>query len=447
MADVPTPPNAEKMRKSFVIGFVFLSGLIACKSNHSDNQSFVKVNGRNIPVVRLDLVNDFATRIPLSTLFESVKIVPLETRKECIVGYCISYMTDRYVFMSVRNHGAPIRLYEFDLTGKFIREFGAVGKGPGEHVGSETGQIIYYPDDSTLFVPFMGADEELHFFNRDGQFIKAIKSPFEEIYQVSRLSDDLFISPGSASSVPVMKRDSSQFVLHRADGTWVKGYPRTIYPANNGSGFIHKGGDDCLWRSSGYWRILSAGNDTVYQITEKSVDPVMLFNFGSKHYRYNQYFPPLTEEGHYYTEILRETDRFLFMKRYCLSKLEIEEPKPGYYWYSFNYNYTLMIYDKMENRGYHVDFSDDLLGILQPALYESYLNWNEFGQPYRIVQVVDVLEWISKAKKDNTLPESAKQRVLELERSIDANSNPVLFLFNPWDEKELAKRLASAEKE
>ena len=332
--------------------------------------------------------------IPLSILFEDVEIIPLETRTECLIGYSTNFMTDHSVLIGVRNRAAPIRLYEFDLKGKFIRELGGVGKGPGEHL-----RYIYH------------------------------------------LDDDLFMSAGVVSGIPRFKRDSFQIILHRSDGEWVKSFPRKNYPDEKSTGFSWNG-TSAMWRYSSSWRLLSTGNDTLFEVTEKALNPVAIVNFGQKYFRYNESFNPQTEVGHYNIKILRETDRFLYFKKEYLYKLEAKEWRPGTWTSSSYYDYSLIISDKEKGVGYNIRFKDDLLGILQPEKHGMDCSFDEFGQPYRIVQAFQVLEWIAEAKNGQNLPAAAKERVLMLEQNLNENSNPVMFLFKQRTDKELSSRLS-----
>jgi len=428
------------MNNKLSVVLLVLANLFACQSNKPSKEFYTEINGKRIPIIRLDLLKDSATVVPLSTLFEDVEIIPLETRPECLIGYCSTYMTGHSVFTAVRNYGAPIRLYEFDLKGKFIREIGGVGKGPGEHQGYMMGPITFYPEDSSVMASFAGADDEEHQFDRNGRFVRSVNLPWDLGGPVYRFSNDLYLSAGNISGVPKFKRDSFQLVLHKSNGDWVKSYPRKTYPQMNATGYSLNG-NESLWRFSGSWRLLSSGNDTIYKITEKSFDPVALFNFGPNHRRENDFFEPQTEVGRYSVKVLRETDRFLYIKKEHLYKLDAEEVIPGRWLSTIYQDYSLILNNKEEGMSYNVRFTDDLLGILPPEKNGLDCSWDEFGPPYRIAHAIDVLDWIAKAKKDKTLTEKARQRILQLESTLNENSNPVLFLFRQRNEKEWSGRL------
>ncbi|MEA1875577.1 MAG: hypothetical protein U9N86_01820 [Bacteroidota bacterium] len=65
----------------FIISLAITVCLFACGLNNNSYQlEYAVVNGEKIPIIRLDLVDDSATNIPLSVLFEEVEIIPLETK-------------------------------------------------------------------------------------------------------------------------------------------------------------------------------------------------------------------------------------------------------------------------------------------------------------------------------------------------------------------------------
>jgi len=430
------------MNYRLFISLAILSGSFACQPNRdTSNQEFAEVNGEKIPIIRLDLIDDSATNIPLSVLFEEVEIIPLETKPECLIAYCDYTMTDNSVLTAARNYGAAIRLFEFDLHGKFIREYGRVGNGPGEHSGYMAGRVTWYPEDELIMASFHGGPDEDHLFTETGEFVQSVTKAGDMFGGVLRHSNNLYMYAGPLSGVPRFKRDSFHFVMFRSNGEWVSSFPRRTYPPEGKTGFPMYGGHS-FWRFKNSWRLYSAGDDTLYQISEQVLKPVGIFSFGSNYHTYNQFVEPQTEVGKYSIDILRETDKFLYFKRELLYKFETLEYMPGK-WTTMSYlNYSLMLYDKLEGKGYNLRFEDDLLGILPLETIQMEQSWDEFGSVIRTAQAVDVLDWIAEAKESNSLPENARERILELEKSIDENSNPVLFIYKEKDQRKLGTSLA-----
>lgn len=69
--------------------------------------------------------------IPLSNLTEEIKYIPLETNDSCLLhGIYRLMLADEHIFAS-----DGLVLYQFDLSGRFVRQIGRQGRGPGEHSG------------------------------------------------------------------------------------------------------------------------------------------------------------------------------------------------------------------------------------------------------------------------------------------------------------------------
>ena len=110
------------MKFGFITILILSIGLSACqpKKSSSNQLGYADVDGEQIPIIRLDMVDDSASTIPLSALFEEVKIIPLETKPECLVASFIYTMTDHSVLIAALNSMSPVRLMEFDLNGNWV---------------------------------------------------------------------------------------------------------------------------------------------------------------------------------------------------------------------------------------------------------------------------------------------------------------------------------------
>ena len=70
--------------------------------------------------------NDFLS----STLFKGIKIIPLETNESCLIGQIHKIRVfDPYILICDLRIGS---LFVFGMDGRFIRQIGSIGQGPGE---------------------------------------------------------------------------------------------------------------------------------------------------------------------------------------------------------------------------------------------------------------------------------------------------------------------------
>jgi hypothetical protein len=113
------------MKRTFVINCLLLiASLSFCQNSNKSN------------LIVFDMARQFEKQqeTPLSKFVNSVSYVPLETNPETIFGGLIDYeVNERYII--VRHHRVgPSRILLFNRNnGKFIREIGKYGKGPGEY--------------------------------------------------------------------------------------------------------------------------------------------------------------------------------------------------------------------------------------------------------------------------------------------------------------------------
>lgn len=83
----------------------------------------------------------------LSDLGESIKYLPLESHPDFLLNfiYKLNIFQDN-IFVSDRE-----RVYQFDVNGRFVREIGKVGRGPGEHTGRVRFAINPYQGELLIY--------------------------------------------------------------------------------------------------------------------------------------------------------------------------------------------------------------------------------------------------------------------------------------------------------
>ena len=84
-------------------------------------------------ILHLDLneARKHPREVKLSEICDSLIYIPLETRKECLLGRHINEVEFTKDFIFIQEGWS---LYQFSREGKFIRQIGKTGRGPGEYV-------------------------------------------------------------------------------------------------------------------------------------------------------------------------------------------------------------------------------------------------------------------------------------------------------------------------
>ena len=68
--------------------------------------------------------------IPLDEDIESIQYIPLETNESCFISNALDLqISDQYIFVY---NGKTEQILQFSRTGKFIKQIGRSGNGPGE---------------------------------------------------------------------------------------------------------------------------------------------------------------------------------------------------------------------------------------------------------------------------------------------------------------------------
>ena len=149
-------------RFSICFTFCFLF-LFSCSSRHSES---TLTEG---PPYVVDLDGKQELSIPLSTYFRNAKIIPLETRKDCMIGRISSLQVfDGYVYV-LDSHVAR-SMFVFDIDGRFVKKIGSVGRGPGEYTKINDFTL----DTKNQFIYLLDFGQRIHKYSFDGTYLQTI---------------------------------------------------------------------------------------------------------------------------------------------------------------------------------------------------------------------------------------------------------------------------------
>ncbi|MEA1875578.1 MAG: 6-bladed beta-propeller [Bacteroidota bacterium] len=405
--------------------------IASCQTKTENNPDhFVEVNGKKIPLIRMDLVEDSATTIGLSALFDDVEIIPLETSENCMIMNWRTVLKDNSLLLATQSGGlGPVRLLEFELNGRFIKEIGGGGKGPGEHAGYSLESASYYPLEELLLCEFMGYGPETQLFNKHGKFIKSVKVPLEISTGIARVGEDLYITPGSIDGRPMYNRDSVQLIWYSSAGDVKKSIPREQYPPENTSGYSPGAWGTSLYQYGKDLHYYSPANDTIYAINNLDIWPLAIVINGKDHVQVNEVIDPKEVIGTYFVKIVGENEKYWIFEKRVTTVADLHEYRPGQWGGMFDMDYSNVIVEKKTGKSHHLRFNDDLLGVIPWKYVVGQLTWDFSGRVYMVVQALNLVEWIDEALEQGLVPESGLDKVKTLRQAIDEDSNPVLFMF------------------
>jgi hypothetical protein len=391
--------------------------------------SHATVAGTEIPVFDLSLLPDSAERIPLSEIFSTVDLVPLETSKECYIKNVMSSFTGHSWLIATQTDGlGPARVLEFGLDGKFIREIGRGGQGPGEHQGYYAQKMRFYASDSILFIPFDGAYglDESQIFSKQGQYQGYVKNPIDLTERIERLNDSTWMTPGNITGIPEMQRDSLMLVLYDRKGEILKVFPRQLYPRKVLSGYFAHGWGPSFLMSGPEWHFYNPGNDTLFRISPDRLIPLAVFHLGPKGETYNDPVDVGKVPGRYGIRILTETTRHFLLNKITVTKADLHEYQPGRWGGMYSVAQSFILIEKTTGKGRHIKFTDDLTGIIPDSILTRSTDSPENLQFIMVPQALDLLDWLKNPQIDEPKP-AVRERQEFLRKNLTEMSNPVVF--------------------
>ena len=166
----------------------------------------------------------------------------------------------------------PKHLFMYDATGKFIRQIGQNGQGPGEYVYlgaplqlDEKRRILYATDFYT---------NRYLSYNFDGGFLKETRFSHEE--DQAYLLDSTTIAINTLSTQRFLPHKTPKLVLQNYARKILKSFPSYLYPIDRPRNMISFGPDNFLWHCGNDFYLLEYGNDTIFQVTPEKLIPALI---------------------------------------------------------------------------------------------------------------------------------------------------------------------------
>ena len=220
----------------------------------------VEPSNSDIIEINFDTLED--EDIAFSNIFDKVTLIPLETNDSSLIDHIwgVTIVRDTiYIQM-------PRKLLQFTIEGKFIRQIGKNGKGPGEyqHVGA------YYIDRQNNNIYVNGGSSILLCYNTKGEYQNDIKIPSTSGFFT--IQNNLKYSAKTLSK----KEDSCLLSISNLNGTLIeKKFNTDIYSKGYRSTSVHGRVFSYYNDKAIFKRMLF---DTIYRIDNKTLTPIIALN-------------------------------------------------------------------------------------------------------------------------------------------------------------------------
>lgn len=396
------------MKARNYISIALATILVACNSKPSDkiylgnldNQAVIaqtsKVNGHDVTVLQLGLVND-SIDIPLSHLVEDLQIVPLDNRDEALIDDSKVYVSENYILVtrSTGSHNIPCKLFKKD--GTYIANVGSVGQGPGEYNLIYCAQI----DEASGFIYLLQWNaKSILAYNLKGEFVKSIplngkydnlvvpKGVFKVNTEKNRIAVALL--PFKNQPAVVWVQDMEGNFIHTPNADFLKIKPDFSNEINLSRSENHFG-----FNIFTFWELRK---DTLYHFDMDKGELIPRF---TAEFKNNPILHDYMElPGHYMCMVTQP-------KQIAEGTYETEEQQ-------------FIIVDKKTNRGNYVRIFNDYLGNLE-------INYFPYActDGYYIANLEPsvLLEQIEKALKSEELPHERQEQLKALQNQIDEDHN------------------------
>jgi hypothetical protein len=246
---------------------VLLATIVA--SCNSGNKKKEVIENDNIYIVDFDNTPK-EEKILMSSLFKKVKPIPLETTDESLIGYINEFQIfDGKIFIFDRDYAKGV--FIFDMDGKFIRQIGRIGQGPGEYVSlsdftvDEINKEIYLMDRSKNCIVIYDIDT--------GKYIRCINISEWKITNYIQYSNGRLYADANYKS-----QSEKNYLLHEIDIQSGK-YKNSWLPADCNKGWMGTSFFNKFFfygnhqKSPKYAQLFM---DTVYSIEKEGISPFLV---------------------------------------------------------------------------------------------------------------------------------------------------------------------------
>ncbi len=435
------------MLKKILFIYFLVCVITACKSSLNENSSALPVIDIKKNVKNFRFVN-------LSEIAENVEYVPLETESNILLrdNIGVRVTDDRYIVYD-------LACKAFNKKGRFIGNYGSIGKGPGQFVH---GRVLGIDQNNNkLFIA--NYKNILEYSLIDRTFIRSINlQKLQDIEGMSNsfaylyLGDNIFVNIiGFNSSIQIVSFNDKAEVLN-------------VYPNYFANTYINNSEYFCLNN-----RVLSIGNKILYKdglcdtafYLDKSLTrkPAYLFNLGNKDpYIYLKSLPTgpgYLDEGLLdfiqVDEFLEYNDLLLFTCSFGNQMPESESipinedayVKPGSSARVLgNSNATHCIFNRKTSKLVFLKKTDQYKKDF--GGFSGYVNDIDGGVPFwstnlyknqlfMAVNAYDLKDYVSSDVFKNSTPKypEKKEALQRLADSLDYDDNPVIMVVSLKNEK------------
>ncbi len=377
-----------------IIFILFITTLmLACSTSFKQ-----EIDTSNYKTITIDQIPENAG-LKYSDIFDSIKIVRLETTDESLIGRIdkIIYHGDRiYVMDQVLRKLVLV----FNIEGQHLFNIGENGKGPGEY--DEPNDMAIDPFSGKIMV-WCNNSRKIFSYNFDGTLFEEIK--FDHLFtSFSVIAPEKFALYIDRTNYADSKMEIKHHLL-------IADKSGKILKREFEFGKLTKGGHNFFNNNIGRHNVSPGYSNSIFRISPDSISLKFQIDFG-KHTIPKDFFD---YPKHIFREKLKHSD-YAFLKSFSESE--------NYLVFSFVYHSMIYngFYFKKTNRMYFANlFLNDFAGLVRggPIMTGNNDVFVSYFEPYQIESIIDIL---NNSKNDSS---KIKDKLL----SIIQNPDPTMSTY------------------
>ena len=317
--------------KYILLACSLMSLLSSCQLNHRREVKSIRPSNKSL--MELKVLNPISPIKTYSSLFTSVRLVNLETTKDCLIGDIHSLRIDGNDMYIIHYISSSSSLLRFNTDGRFLNVIGKkIGRGPSE---------IMNPRDFCLDNNIIEVWSKLNIskFSKEGAFIKKTFNAY--VPGVGFFKDDGFYYLFHSASPPYML---TKYKSHGGIKTRFLPYNYIDAVSSN---------DKVLFYNN-HVSLFSSVSDTIYTFINGDVIPSAYFNFVNMTSAHSS-----LKKSKHITEFLTN------LKNNCVITNYFENSNYIFFEFSYNKKVSYCLYDKENRKSKYFDnkIIDDITNL------------------------------------------------------------------------------------
>jgi len=378
------------MKKIPVLCLLLAFIMTSCSQHESADK-------KSVEIIKLEEAFAIKKAITINDISINFEFVKLETNDECLIGTGLTvYSNDQYLITIDRQ-----RILLFDRRdGKFIREIGQRGNGPGEY--SRTYNVMPFNEGTSIV--YAGRNRMRYGYSLDGQLKDTLSIP-ELVSEIGNIDDNIF-----AAFLPDYQGgEKNKIIIFTHKDYLLKTFPNYL-SAPKTEMFFFWNPNSWFYKLNKQLYFYQLFNDTLFLIGTNFLTPRFIFNMGPYSPPYEMKTSPKFEPDKYFVmKTIQESSKYLFCS------------------FDFNKKNYTAIFDKNKSatvvNDYIAETGHGFINNINDFVPLEISSINEKDELICTMDPFKIKQWFDlNPEKVNQLPE-----YLRALKNIQETSNPVII--------------------